>query len=109
MLQPVISINMYETPNGKCPFDEWFSGLRDRKTQMVVDARLTRLRQGNFGNFKSVGAGVLELKIAFGPGFRVYFGVDGNTVVVLLCGGDKGSQERDIRRAQEYWADYLEE
>jgi len=66
-------IKKYETENGQCPYDEWFDGLRDTKTQAIVANRLNRVIQGNFGQCEPVGDGVLELKIDFGPGFRVYF------------------------------------
>ena len=72
----------------------------------LIRKRLNRVRMGNLGDCRSVGDGVKELRIAFGPGYRVYFGEDGETIVVLLCGGDKSSQEADIRRAKEYWIDY---
>lgn len=100
------SLVIYETTAGASPYQDWFGRL-DKRTQMVVDARLTRLRQGNLGNLRAVGKGVKELKIDFGPGLRIYFGEDGDKIVVLLCAGDKGSQDRDIKKAQEYWNDYL--
>ena len=99
-------IKKLELPNGVVPFDEWFDSLRDRKIQAAVDARLTRIRAGNFGDFKSVGGGVFELRISFGPGLRVYYGLHGRQIVVLLAGGDKGSQSRDIRRAQQLWEQF---
>lgn len=68
--------------------------------------RLDRVRLGNLGQYRSAGEGVFELKIDFGPGYRVYFGQEGNTVVILLCGGDKKTQDKDIKSAREYWADY---
>ena len=68
--------------------------------------QMIRVRLGNLGDCRSVGNGVFELRIDFGSGFRVYFGQEGNDVVVLLCGGDKGSQEKDIHKAKEYWSDY---
>ncbi|OGQ16935.1 MAG: addiction module killer protein [Deltaproteobacteria bacterium RIFCSPHIGHO2_02_FULL_40_11] len=96
----------YEIENGRCPFSEWLDGLKDIAARAIIRKRLNRIRMGNFGNTRSVGEGVFELKIDFGPGYRVYYGLDGDTLVVLLCGGDKGSQERDIRKATEYWQDY---
>ena len=96
----------YETENGRCPFSEWLDGLKDIAARAIIRKRLNRIRIGNFGHTRSVGEGVFELKIDFGPGYRVYYGLDGDTLVVLLCGGDKGSQEIDIRKANEYWQDY---
>ena len=71
----------------------------------IIEARLKRVSDGNFGHTRSVGEGVVELKIDFGPGYRVYFGIDGNNVVLLLA-GDKSSQEADIESAKKYWKDY---
>ena len=80
--------------------------LEDRKGRSVIRARLDRLEAGNPGDHRSVGEGVQELRIDFGPGYRVYYGEEGSTIVIVLCGGDKSSQEKDVRKAQEYWADY---
>jgi putative addiction module killer protein len=99
-------IKKLELQNGLVPFDEWFDSLRDWKMQAAVDARLARVRAGNFGDCKSVGGGVFELRIALGPGLRVYYGLHGPKIVVLLGGGDKSSQSRDIRRAQELWRQF---
>jgi putative addiction module killer protein len=99
-------IKKLELQNGLVTFDEWFDSLRDKKMQAAVDARLTRVRAGNFGDCKSVGGGVFELRISFGPGLRVYYGLHGQQVVVLLGGGDKRSQSRDIRRAQQLWQQF---
>ena len=99
-------IKKLELQNGLVPFDEWFDSLRDQRMQAVVDARLTRVRAGNFGDCKSAGDGVFELRIAFGPGLRIYYGLHGRKIVVLLGGGDKSSQSRDIRRAQELWQQF---
>jgi len=96
-------IKKLELQNGLVPFDEWFDSLRDLRIQTAVDARLTRVRAGNFGDCKSVGGGVFELRISFGPGLRVYYGLHGQRIVVLIGGGDKRSQSRDIRRAQQLW------
>jgi putative addiction module killer protein len=101
-----MEIKKLELQNGLVPFDEWFDSLRDWKMQAAVDARLARVRAGNFGDCKSVGGGVFELRIAFGPGLRIYYGLHGKQIVVLLGGGDKNSQSRDIRRAQQLWQQY---
>jgi putative addiction module killer protein len=100
------AIKKLELQNGLVPFDEWFDSLPDRKMQAAVDARLTRVRAGNFGDCKSVGGGVFELRIALGPGLRVYYGLHGQQVVILLGGGDKSTQARDIRRAQQLWQQF---
>ncbi|MSU57543.1 MAG: type II toxin-antitoxin system RelE/ParE family toxin [Pedosphaera sp.] len=99
-------IKKLELQNSLVPFDEWFDSLGDKRMQAVVDARLVRVRAGNFGDAKSVGGGVFELRITFGPGLRVYYGLRGQQVVVLLGGGDKRSQPRDIRRAQQLWQQF---
>ena len=103
---PEKEIRKLELQNGLVPFDEWFDSLRDRRMQAAVDARLVRVRAGNFGDCKSVGGGVFELRIALGPGLRVYYGLHGRQVVVLLGGGDKRRQPRDIRRAQQLWQQF---
>ena len=107
-IRPVIEreIKKLELQKGLVPFDEWFGSLCDRKMQAAVDARLTRVRAGNFGDCKSVGGGVFELRIALGPGLRVYYGLHGREVVILLGGGDKSTQARDIRRAQQLWQQF---
>ena len=99
-------IKKLELQNGLVPFNEWFDSIRDKKMQAAIDARLTRVRAGNFGDYKSVGGGVFELRISFGPGLRVYYGLHGRQIVVLLGGGDKSSQPRDIRRAQHLWKEF---
>ena len=91
---------------GSCPFEDWMTSLQDQQARAKIRTRIGRVRLGNLGNYQSVGAGVLELKINYGPGYRVYFGQVGTKLVILLCGGDKGSQPEDIRRAIEYWEDY---
>lgn len=99
-------IEYYETKDGKQPFRDWFFALRDKVARNKIDARIRRVESGNFGHCDPVGEGVLELKIDVGPGYRVYFGLVGNKVVILLNGGDKSSQRNDIKTAHEYWADY---
>jgi putative addiction module killer protein len=90
---------------GKSPFGTWFSSL-DGQAAAKVAAALYRLEQGNFSNVKAVGRGVSEYKIAFGPGYRIYFGQEGNQLVILLGGGSKKTQQKDINAAQELWAEY---
>ncbi len=80
-------------------FAEWFGGLRDRRAKARVDARIRRAELGNPGDVKPVGEGVLEMRIPYGPGYRVYFVQRGPVLVVLLAGGDKRTQGRDIKRA----------
>ncbi|MFO1343706.1 MAG: type II toxin-antitoxin system RelE/ParE family toxin [Burkholderiales bacterium] len=80
-------------------YSEWFASLRDRQTRARIDIRIRRLSLGNPGDVKAVGEGVSELRIDYGPGYRVYFVQRGHTVVVLLAGGDKRSQDRDIKTA----------
>jgi putative addiction module killer protein len=98
----------YLTADGRSPFEEWFNALRDRQARKRIRLRLDRLNLGNLGDCKSIGEGVFELRIDYGPGYRIYFGQDGLTLILLLCGGDKSSQKQDIRQAQIYWRDYEE-
>ena len=95
----------YVLPSGKEPFTEWLFSLRDRMVRARVLIKIDRLAQGNTSNVGPVGEGVHELKINIGPGFRVYFGND-DPLVILLAGGDKSSQTRDIKKAKEYWNEY---
>ena len=81
-------------------FQRWISRLRDRQALNRINIRLVRVRQGNFGDSEPVGEGVSEMRIDYGPGYRIYFIREGMTVVVLLCGGDKDTQQRDISRAK---------
>jgi len=93
---------------GMSIFGEWFSALDPQAAAKVATA-LYRLEQGNFSNVKSVGQGVSEYKIDFGPGYRIYLGRDGNTLVILLGGGCKKTQNKDIRNAQSMWVQYKKE
>lgn len=96
----------FETEEGNKPFSVWLDGLRDAKGTAIISARIERLRRGLLGDCKSVGHGVFELRIDFGPGYRVYFGMEKDHIVILLCGGDKKRQKSDILRAQAFLVDY---
>ncbi|NOR24480.1 MAG: type II toxin-antitoxin system RelE/ParE family toxin [Desulforhopalus sp.] len=102
---------VFADKNGKEPFTQWLYGLKDvmgRKRILIrILIRITRLEHGNFGDCEPVGEGVSELRMFFGAGYRVYFGEDAENIVVLLCGGDKGSQQQDIKKAKAYWREYL--
>ena len=102
-------IIIFKKEGGKRPFLTWLNGIRDQRAVRKIEARIARVRLGNFGDSKSVGEGVTELRIDYGPGYRVYFGREADVVVVLLCGGDKGSQRCDIELAKQYWKEYKEQ
>lgn len=91
--------------DGSCPFQKWVLAVRGQPIHAKILQRLDRVEQGNFGKCKSVGGGVYELIFDFGPGYRLYFGQDRDSVVIL-CAGDKSTQEGDIRTAKRYWKDY---
>jgi len=95
----------YLTRDGESPFSNWFNKLESRAAARVTTA-LTRLGMGNTSNVKSVGGGVREYKIDYGPGYRVYFGMDGRELIILFSGGIKKQQSSDIRKAKSLWADY---
>src|SRR5688572_13876645 len=101
----MIEIRYYAGPDGYQPFAEWFADL-DTTARAKVTRAVLRLEQGNLSSVKSVGEGVLEYRIDFGPGYRVYFGRDGETRVLLLTGGTKKRQQRDIEAARGHWRDY---
>jgi len=82
-------------------FDEWLTTLRDERAKALIAARIDRLRLGHFGDVRSVGHSIIELRVAFGPGYRLYATERGKTIVLVLCGGDKGTQRRDIKRARQ--------
>src|ERR1700733_7201621 len=98
-------IRVYMTPEGKRPFFEWFSSIA-REIRGDVRIRLLRVRDGNLGDIKPLGDGVTELRMHTGKGHRAYFGQDGNRLILLLTGGDKSSQTKDIKNAKAYWKDY---
>jgi len=102
----MIEISDYETEDGRVPLKEWLSSLTDRRARARIVARLDRMSTGNFGDCKPLNAGVWELRIDHGPGYRVYYSKTGNTVVLLLIGGDKRRQQADIETALAYLADW---
>ena len=103
------TVKVFVTKEGRKPFIEWLQALRDQRAKQRIQVRIDRLSLGALGHTRSVGEGVGELKIDYGPGYRVYFGLDGNAIVVLLCGGDKDSQYDDIKKAKTYWKEFKEE
>lgn len=103
----MIEICQYVARTGRNPFESWFDRL-DEIAQARVTIALDRMERGNLGSTKSVGAGVQELRMDFGPGYRIYFGRDGDRLVILLCGGTKKRQQADIVAAQALWKEYKE-
>lgn len=102
----MIELRRYQLEDASTPATEWLRGLRDTRARAQIEVRLRRLSVGNFGDHKPVGEGVLELRVDVGAGYRVYYGKHGQALVILLCGGDKGSQQADIMRAKAYWKDW---
>lgn len=99
-------LEFYQQENGGVPFRDWLNSLRDSLAAARIRARLTRVRAGNFGEVRTLGDGVVEIKIDHGPGYRLYYAMTGKTVVLLLIGGDKSTQKRDIKTAKDYWREY---
>ncbi|MDR2881077.1 MAG: type II toxin-antitoxin system RelE/ParE family toxin [Azoarcus sp.] len=102
----MIKLLRYQCENGRVPFTEWLGRLRDKMAQARIRVRLRQVEAGNFGDSEPVGEGVIELRIHVGAGYRVYCARHGKAVVLLLCGGDKGSQTADIKQAKEYWSEW---
>jgi putative addiction module killer protein len=100
-------LRRYRTPSGRVPYSDWLRSL-DNTPAARVEAHVDRMKTGNFGDSRPVGSGVIELRIHTGPGYRVYYVHDDGRIVVLLCGGTKGSQAADIRKAQDHARDYWE-
>jgi putative addiction module killer protein len=101
----MLEVRYYLASNGSSPFADWFAEV-DAAARAKITVAIARMGQGNLSNVKSVGGGVLEYKIDFGPGYRVYFGRDGDVLIVLLTGGTKRRQRRDIKSAIAFWTDY---
>jgi putative addiction module killer protein len=101
-----MELRYYQTPTGRRPFVEWLAALKDRQARARIESRLAVVAAGSLGDVKSVGAGVLELRIRWGPGYRVYLAAMGEIVVLLLRAGDKRSQDDDIKQAKAYLEDF---
>ena len=101
-----MDVKIYQDAHGNEPFEKWLNSIRDKRTLARIDSRLRRVRLGNLGDHRSVGEGVFELRLDFGPGYRIYFARIGNEVILLLSGGDKSTQTRDIAQAKLYFSDY---
>ena len=99
-------VEYYHTLDGRIPFHEWYFALRDKKARAVIRERLTRIERGLLGDCRGIGGSIYELRIDIGPGYRIYFGQDGRTIILLLCGGDKSTQNKDIDTARSYWENY---
>lgn len=99
-------LEVYETENGKIPFNDWLLDLSDTQTRQLIRARLARMELGNLGDVEPVGSGISELKLSFGPGYRIYFSKSGKTIILLLCAGTKRTQEKDINKAKKYLDDF---
>ena len=101
-----MEIRVYVRRDGKKPFVAWIKKLRDQRARDRIHNQIDRLRLGNAGDFKSIGNGIYELRIHYGPGYRIYFGQTGKQIILLLCGGNKASQQQDVNRAKQYWQEY---
>ena len=106
-VQPKL-VFVYADRNGNEPYVQWLESLKDEKTKERIRVRVRRLESGLYGDCQSVGDGVFELRLFFGAGYRIYFGEEDGNIVILLCGGDKGSQKRDIKTAKAYWKEHQE-
>ena len=100
-----LEVDTYRTSSGKEPFTEWLDSIRDKTTQRRIEKRIDRLEDGNKGDRRHLGPNLYELRLAFGPGYRIYFSEPDSTTILILCAGDKSSQTRDIERAKEYLLD----
>ena len=97
---------IYETEQSEAPFQEWLDSLRDPSARARIKKRLDRIKLGNLGDYKALGEGVYELRIDYGPGYRVYYGKVDSIIILLLCAGDKNTQAKDIDLAKQFWNDF---
>jgi len=103
------TLEIYVAENGEQPFIDWLESLKDNRDRFRIKERLDRIALGNLGDHKHVGNGVYELRADFGSGYRIYYGNKNEKIVLLLCGGNKSTQKKDIKKAINYWKDYLSE
>ena len=108
MLSQAVELHQYRTQTGQVPFRNWIEGLRSRTVVERIDVQLTRVRSGNLGDHRELGGGLCEMRLFFGPGYRIYFVRLGRSSVLLLAGGTKSTQRADIRKARAYHADYIQ-
>jgi putative addiction module killer protein len=102
-------LKIYMDSRGKEPFIEWLESIKDQKNRSRIITRLDRLEVGNPGDFRHLGNSLFELRLCFGPGYRIYYGEENSVIVILLLGGDKDTQSADIKKAESYWKTYQEE
>ena len=103
-----LGVDAYRTSSGKEPFTDWLDSIRDKTTQSRIKKRMDRVEDGNIGDYRRIGANLYELRLDFGPGYRIYFSIftkSDSTTLLILCAGDKSSQTSDIERAKEYSLD----
>jgi putative addiction module killer protein len=103
-----LEVREYVQPDGHCPYAAWIESLNDQAAAKVLSS-VQRMKSGNLGDHKTVGGGVIERRINFGPGYRIYFGREGDRLVILLGGGSKARQQQDIQAAQDCWVAYKAE
>lgn len=106
MIEMKNTINEYINDKGNSPYADWLGGLKDAKAKAKIMIRVDRMELGLFGDVEPIGEGLSELRLDYGPGYRVYYGREGNKVYLLLCGGDKSTQSKDIKLAKKYWQDH---
>ena len=104
-MESAFLVELFKLKTNKEPFKDWIGSL-DYSTQERILTRINRIKFGNFGDYKNLGDGVFELRFDFGSGYRIYFGKSGNKIIILLCGGDKKTQNKDIEKAKQYWKHY---
>ncbi|MBL8639509.1 MAG: type II toxin-antitoxin system RelE/ParE family toxin [Alphaproteobacteria bacterium] len=105
----MIEVKVYKSQTGYEPLHDWLQEIKDVKTKNIILKSLTKLQTGLIGNTAPVGGGVMELKIHYGCGYRIYYGYHNNNLIILLCAGDKSTQKKDILKAKDYWNDYLKD